>query len=149
MGGLGFKSFRMAENCFLLFLFPLPPPFLLQWKFGVTGNAGKPWSAEKRKRHFCSLANLGERTFTTEHVWTFEVCQHLVDMSRYELDVLQRFDLCRHLDGQPTQFQVKDRCGLNSFSFPTPEMPIFFFPRFYPLVFPFLPNLLPHSSIFS
>jgi len=32
-------------------------------------------------------------------------------MSTYELDLLRRWPLARHLDGQPLQFMFADRCG--------------------------------------
>ena len=35
--------------------------------------------------------------------------QHFVDLSTYELDMVRRFDLSCHLDGQPLQFMMKDR----------------------------------------
>lgn len=57
------------------------------------------WS-EKRRRSLC---------FTTEHVWTMTLYQSQVDMSTYELDVALKFDLTRHLNGQPLQFMMKDR----------------------------------------
>ena len=40
-------------------------------------------------------------------MYTFTLYQHFVDMSRYELDMLKRFDLACHLDGQPLQFMVR------------------------------------------
>eukprot|EP00884_Botryococcus_braunii_P000010 jgi/Botrbrau1/10009/Bobra.0012s0097.1 len=82
---------------------------LLLFDPSLVSKDGSPMNPEKRKRHFSSLAELGDRTFTQEHVWTFEMCQQYIDMSRYELEVLQRFDLTRHLDGQPLQFMLKDR----------------------------------------
>jgi hypothetical protein len=38
--------------------------------------------------------------------------QHFVDMSKYELDMVYRFDLADKLDGQPLQFMCKDRCAV-------------------------------------
>ena len=49
------------------------------------------------------------RRFSTEHVWTFQLYQHFVDMGKYELNMIYKFDLTRNLDGQPLQFMVKDR----------------------------------------
>ncbi len=48
--------------------------------------------------------------YSPDYVWTFEIYQHFVDMAAYELDMIHRFDLTRHLDGQPLQFMIKDRC---------------------------------------
>ena len=51
------------------------------------------------------------RRFSTEHVWTFQLFQHFVDMGKYELNMVYKFDLTRNLNGQPLQFMVKDRCA--------------------------------------
>lgn len=40
--------------------------------------------------------------------------QSQVNMSTYGLDVALRYDLSRHLDGQPLQFMMKDRSVPNS-----------------------------------
>ena len=32
-------------------------------------------------------------------------------MSTYELNMVRRFDLACHLDGQPLQFMMKHKCG--------------------------------------
>lgn len=58
------------------------------------------WSAKHR----------ADRCFDTEHVWTFQLYQHFVDMGAYELNMIYNFDLTRNLDGQPLQFMLKDRC---------------------------------------
>lgn len=70
---------------------------------------GSPVPVSQRRAFFSSLENRAGRTFSRAYVWTFYVYQHLVDVSRYELDVLYRFNLCRHLDGQPLQLMMKDR----------------------------------------
>ena len=69
--------------------------------------AGQALSEAQRKRYFWSKSNRAKHTFSTEHVYTFSLYQHFVDMSRYELDMLKRFDLGCHLDGQPLQFMVR------------------------------------------
>ena len=71
---------------------------------------GEPWPAAKRKRFFWSKANRAGRQFTTEHVWTWQIYQHVVDMGAYELSMIYTFNLADKLDGQPLQFMVKDRC---------------------------------------
>jgi hypothetical protein len=68
-------------------------------------------AAGRRKRHFWDAKNRAGRCFTTEHVWTFQLYQHFVSLGSYELDMIYRFDLARHLDGQPLQFMLKDRFG--------------------------------------
>ena len=50
-----------------------------------------------------------ERQYTLDHVWTFVMYQSQVNMSTYGLDVALKYDLSRHLDGQPLQFMMKDR----------------------------------------
>ena len=62
-----------------------------------------------RKRYFWSKANRARHRFDPQHVWTFTMYQHFVDMASYELDMLKRFDLACHLDGMPLQFMVKVR----------------------------------------
>ena len=52
--------------------------------------------------------NLKGRRYDTQNVWTFHLYQHFVDMAKYELDMVYRFDLTRNLDGQPLQFMFKD-----------------------------------------
>lgn len=51
-----------------------------------------------------------EKVFDTEHVWTFHIHQHIVDMSTFTLHVLRRFDITHYLNGQPLQSMIKDRC---------------------------------------
>ncbi len=65
--------------------------------------------ALQRKHHFWDRENRARRSFTKEHVWTFQMYQHFVDLSTYELNMLYCFDLGRHLDGQPLQLMMKDR----------------------------------------
>ena len=74
----------------------------------VVPCAGVPLSASRRQKHFWSPENRN-RTYTTEHIWTFCIYQSQVNMSTYQLDVGLKFDLCRHLDGQPMQFMLRDR----------------------------------------
>ncbi len=67
--------------------------------------------ALKRKKHFWDQRHRAGHDFTPEHVWTFQLYQHFVDLGSYELNILYGFDLGRHLDGQPLQFMLKDRCA--------------------------------------
>lgn len=73
----------------------------------VTPN-GIPASAAARKRHFTSAAARRGRFFNPGHVYTIYQYQHLVDLSSYELHMVKKFDLARHLDGQPLRFVVRD-----------------------------------------
>ncbi|BDA45975.1 probable phosphatidylinositol 3,4,5-trisphosphate-dependent Rac exchanger protein at N-terminal half [Coccomyxa sp. Obi] len=75
----------------------------------LTNDSGGPMDALKRKKHFWNKKNRAGRSFTREHVWTFQMYQHFVDMGAYELNMMYGFDLGRHLDGQPLQFMLKDR----------------------------------------
>ena len=72
--------------------------------------ADGPMPATKRKKYFWAGKHREGRTFDTEHVWTFQLLQHFVDMGKYELNMVYKFDLTRNLDGQPLQFMLKDRC---------------------------------------
>ena len=65
--------------------------------------------ATKRKKFFWAMKHRLSRSFDTEHVYTFVMYQHFVDMSKYELEMLYTFDLSHNLDGQPLQFMLKDR----------------------------------------
>ncbi len=67
--------------------------------------------ATKRKKFMWTAKHRAGRRFSTEHVWTFQLYQHFVDMGKYELNMIYKFDLTRNLDGQPLQFMVKDRCA--------------------------------------
>jgi hypothetical protein len=67
--------------------------------------------ALKRKKRFWDPKRRAGHSFTREHVWTFQMYQHFVDMGSYELNLMYTFDLARHLDGQPLQFMLKDRCA--------------------------------------
>ncbi|CAL8462122.1 g1653 [Coccomyxa elongata] len=75
----------------------------------LTNTNGGPMDALKRKKHFWNKKNRAGHVFTREHVWTFQMYQHFVDMGAYELNMIYGFDLGRHLDGQPLQFMLKDR----------------------------------------
>lgn len=47
--------------------------------------------------------------FDTDHVWTFHIHQHMVDLSTFTLYILRHFDITHYLDGQPLQSMIKDR----------------------------------------
>lgn len=47
--------------------------------------------------------------FDMDHVWTFHIHQHMVDLSSFTLYVLKQFDITYYLDGQPLQSMIKDR----------------------------------------
>ncbi|CAL8462121.1 g1652 [Coccomyxa elongata] len=84
----------------------------------LTNSTGGPMDALQRKHHFWDRRNRARRSFTKGHVWTFQMYQHFVDLSTYELNMLYCFDLGRHLDGQPLQLMMKDRAsGKYLFSF--------------------------------
>ncbi|KAK9803895.1 hypothetical protein WJX72_002783 [[Myrmecia] bisecta] len=74
-----------------------------------TDKQGQPWAAAYRKRFFLDAKQRADRRFDTDKIWTFAIYQHFVDMGTYELDMIHRFDLSRHLDGQPLQFMAKDK----------------------------------------
>ena len=83
--------------------------------------AGSPLPWRKRQRLFWDPKMRKERQYSLEHVWTFVMYQSQVNMSTYGLDVALKYDLSRHLDGQPLQFMLKDRSVFSPediFSFP-------------------------------
>jgi hypothetical protein len=46
-------------------------------------------TADKRRK-WCDVAtNLEGKTFTTEHVWTIHIWQHLIDFSQYKLNLVR------------------------------------------------------------
>ncbi|BDA45974.1 hypothetical protein COCOBI_08-0660 [Coccomyxa sp. Obi] len=77
----------------------------------LTDSKGGPMNALQRKKHFWDRRNRLRRTFTKGHIWTFQMYQHFVDLSTYELSMLYCFDLGRHLDGQPLQLMMKHRAS--------------------------------------
>ena len=101
----GIESCRMAHQSVWMNAARHPHGF----SDGLCTHAGKPWSSSKRKSWMSDKRNLQGRRFDTSHVWTFHLYQHFVDMARYELDMVYRFDLTRNLDGQPLQFMFKDK----------------------------------------
>ena len=57
--------------------------------------AGAPLSSDKRKAYFAAKRNRTGRVFDTDLVWTFHFYQHLVDIGKYELNMVHKFDLAR------------------------------------------------------
>ena len=51
-----------------------------------------------------------EKVFDVDHVWTFHMHQHIVDLSTFTMHILKQFDITHYLDGQPLQSMIKDRC---------------------------------------
>ncbi|KAK9907705.1 hypothetical protein WJX75_008523 [Coccomyxa subellipsoidea] len=89
---------------------PIPEDMRLFDPALTDGNGG-PMDALKRKKRFWDPKRRAGHSFTREHVWTFQMYQHFVDMGSYELNLMYTFDLARHLDGQPLQFMLKDRAS--------------------------------------
>lgn len=50
-----------------------------------------------------------EKVFDVDHVWTFHMHQHIVDLSTFTMHILRQFDITHYLDGQPLQSMIKDR----------------------------------------
>jgi hypothetical protein len=63
----------------------------------------------EKSGHFQLSPLKDEKEFDTEHVYTFHIHQHMVDLSTFHLHLLRKFDLVRYLDGQPLQTMMKDR----------------------------------------
>ena len=79
------------------------------WIKSLNVQTGSPLPWRKRQRLFWDPKQRRERQYTLDHVWTFVMYQSQVNMSTYGLDVALKYDLSRHLDGQPLQFMMKDR----------------------------------------
>ena len=54
-----------------------------------------------------------EHAYTTEHVWTFHIWQHAVDLAAYKLAVIFKPSLIQYLDGQPLAFLAMLRGSAN------------------------------------
>ena len=63
----------------------------------------------ERSWEFKSSPLSKQKVFDTEHVWTFHIHQHIVDLSTFTLQVFKQFDITHYLDGQPLQSMIKDR----------------------------------------
>jgi hypothetical protein len=81
---------------------------------------GAPLPAEARRRLFTRASARSSRTLGTDLVWTFHLWQQFIDMSDYTLTVAgAKYDLARHLAGQPLQFLAKTAGGSHLWAFET------------------------------
>ena len=71
---------------------------------------GRPLTAERRRKWCDAPRNLEGKRFSTEHVYTLHIWQHLIDFSAYKLSVggLVNLDLAAALNAQPLQLTCKD-----------------------------------------
>eukprot|EP01025_Chloroclados_australasicus_P040177 TRINITY_DN4183_c1_g1_i1.p1 TRINITY_DN4183_c1_g1~~TRINITY_DN4183_c1_g1_i1.p1 ORF type:complete len:361 (+),score=25.14 TRINITY_DN4183_c1_g1_i1:224-1306(+) len=74
----------------------------------LSNRRGNPVSSNARKHILQSQQIQRKIKFQPGQTWTFHIWQHLVDLSKYELNLLTQWDLTRYLDGQPIQFMAKD-----------------------------------------
>jgi hypothetical protein len=82
-----------------------------------------PLPAEARRKLFTRASARASRTFGTDMVWTFHLWQQFIDMSDYTLTVAgAKYDLARHLAGQPLQFLAKTAGGQHLWAFETWNM---------------------------
>lgn len=77
---------------------------LLEASLSVEGSQASASNA--RKAFFSRRGNRSGRVFSTDHVYTFYLYQHLVDLSQYRLNMVGSFDLTSHLNGQPLRFMM-------------------------------------------
>uniref|UniRef100_A0A383VBM9 Domain of unknown function at the cortex 1 domain-containing protein n=1 Tax=Tetradesmus obliquus TaxID=3088 RepID=A0A383VBM9_TETOB len=77
---------------------------------GLVGSwSGKALSGAKRRALFGGKAARQGRCFDTEHVWTFQVYDHVCDYGSFLLPIpFFKVDLVQVLDGQPMQLLLKD-----------------------------------------
>jgi hypothetical protein len=81
---------------------------------------GAPLPAEARRKLFTRASARASRTFGTDMVWTFHLWQQFIDMSDYTLSVAgAKYDMARHLAGQPLQFLAKTAGGSHLWAFET------------------------------
>lgn len=73
-------------------------------------SAGQPVCSDKRRRWCDMPKNLHNRFLDTDHVYTFQIWQHLIDFSTYKLSVggFVNLDLTHALNCQPLQLTCKD-----------------------------------------
>jgi len=97
---------------------PQEPPIdqasedLRLWDPTLCDKSGAPINADTRRRMFMAEKWRKNRSFSTEHVWTFYIWQQVIDVAGYYLDlVLQEYDMIQHLDGQPLQSMVRDKAS--------------------------------------
>eukprot|EP00878_Enallax_costatus_P023186 GHUV01024650.1.p2 GENE.GHUV01024650.1~~GHUV01024650.1.p2 ORF type:complete len:334 (+),score=107.30 GHUV01024650.1:4074-5075(+) len=75
----------------------------------VSGWAGNPMSAARRRSYFANKGNRQGRFYDTEHVWTFQLYDQSLDYSTFALPIpLFKLDLVQVLDGQPMQLMLQD-----------------------------------------
>jgi hypothetical protein len=75
----------------------------------TSGSGATVPVAAARRRFFSRAENRAGRWFEPGLVYSFYFYQHFVDLGKYQLDVaVRKFDLTRHLDGQPLQLMMKD-----------------------------------------
>lgn len=72
----------------------------------LTVDDSQASASARRKAFFSRRPNRSGRVFSTEHVYTFYLYQHLVDLSQYRLHMVGSFDLTSHLNGQPLRFMM-------------------------------------------
>jgi hypothetical protein len=71
--------------------------------------AGKPMTSKQRRAHFSSAHSRKGRCYDTDHVWTFQVYEHIMDYSTFLLNMpLLKFDMVQ-VRRQPAQ-----RCAFPS-----------------------------------
>ncbi|WIA11789.1 hypothetical protein OEZ85_011882 [Tetradesmus obliquus] len=76
----------------------------------LADKTGAPLSPEKRRKWCDVPKHLAGKQFSTEHVYTFHIWQHLIDFSTYKLSVggFVNLDLTHALNCQPLQLTCKD-----------------------------------------
>ena len=70
---------------------------------------GSPIPASARRKLMRSKSERQSFIFSPDFVYTFHFWQHLLDCAKYEVDLVNTFDLTKYLNGQPLQVM-----GLNS-----------------------------------
>lgn len=94
-------------------------------RIGVTENTTllepqQVWSSpEERRKRFSKPAHASKYMFDTEHVWTFDNFDDIMDMATFNahIPLLGKFDMTKTLDGQPLSISALTKSGTPLFHF--------------------------------
>jgi len=73
------------------------------------GTTGAPAAGGENSWEFKKSPFNKEKVFDMDHIWTFHMHQHIVDLSTFNMQILKQFDITHYLNGQPLQSMIKDR----------------------------------------
>lgn len=76
----------------------------------LVDSSGAPATPAARQRYYDRPANLARAWFEPGLVYSFVICQSIMDLTQYKLSLggFLNLDLCQLLNGQPLQMKCKD-----------------------------------------